>query len=80
MRLSSLGEAERAARRAGIEASGSYERAIVARPRTQGLEVGVFQPKQARAYAMFRLQRAKPFGGLRRKHGRRAYCGLHRRG
>ena len=50
---------EHAVRRAGIEASGGDERAIVARLRTQGFEVVVFQPKQVRAYAMFRLQRAK---------------------
>jgi transposase len=45
--------------RVGIEASGGYERAIVAHLRTEGFEVVLFQPKQVRAYAMFRLQRAK---------------------
>ncbi len=55
-----------AARRIGIEASGGYERTMVAKPRMEGFEVIVFQPKQVRAYAMFRLQRAKPFGGLRK--------------
>jgi transposase len=46
-------------RRAGIEASGGYEQAIVARLRHDGFEVIVFQPAQVRAYAQFRLQRAK---------------------
>ncbi|MGB6697192.1 MAG: transposase [Methylocella sp.] len=59
MRLSSLGEAEHAVRRIGIEASGGYERIIVAKLRMEGFEVIVFQPKQVRAYAMFRLQMAK---------------------
>jgi|GEM_PF-5423737 len=46
-------------RRIGIEARGGYERTIVAKLRMEGFEVIVFQPKQVRAYAMFRLQRAK---------------------
>jgi transposase len=49
---------EHAARRIGIEASGGCERAIVAKLRTEGFEVVLFQPKQVRAYAIFRLQRA----------------------
>jgi transposase len=39
--------------------SGGYERLIVAHLRARGFEVNLFQPKQVRAYAMFRLQRAK---------------------
>lgn len=46
-------------KRVGIEASGGYERAVVAEIRCHGLVVIVFQPKQVRAYAMFHLQRAK---------------------
>jgi transposase len=46
-------------KRVGIEASGGYERLVVAYLRTQGFDVVVFQPKQVHAYAMFRLQRAK---------------------
>jgi transposase len=46
-------------RRVGIEASGGYERAVVARLRCNGFEVIVFQPAQVRAYAKFHLQRAK---------------------
>lgn len=46
-------------RRAGIEASGGYEKAVVARLRQDGFEVVVFQPAQVRAYARYRLQRAK---------------------
>ena len=45
--------------RVGIEASGGYERAVVAELRRAGFVVIVFQPIQVRAYAMFRLQRAK---------------------
>lgn len=45
--------------RAGIEASGGYDKAVVARLRQDGFEVVVFQPAQVRAYAQFRLQRAK---------------------
>ncbi len=37
-----------AARRIGIEASGGYERTIVAKLRMEGFEVIVFQPKQVR--------------------------------
>jgi transposase len=46
-------------RRVGIEASGGYEKAVVARLRQDGFEVVVFQPAQIRAYAQYRLQRAK---------------------
>jgi transposase len=45
--------------RVGIEASGGYERGVVAQLREKGLSVVVFQPIQVRAYARFRLQRAK---------------------
>jgi transposase len=45
--------------RVGIEASGGYERAVVATLRRDGLVVIVFQPIQVRAYAQFHLQRAK---------------------
>jgi transposase len=46
-------------KRVGIEASGGYEKAVVARLRRDGFVVVVFQPKQVRAYAEFVLQRAK---------------------
>ena len=45
--------------RVGIEASGGYERDVVACLRKAGLDVAVLQPIQVRAYATFRLQRAK---------------------
>lgn len=45
--------------RVGIEASGGYEGAVVAKLRRDGLVVVVFQPAQVRAYAAFHLQRAK---------------------
>jgi transposase len=45
--------------RVGIEASGGYERAVVAQLRGDGFVVIVFQPMQVRAYAKFHLQRAK---------------------
>jgi transposase len=45
--------------RVGIEASGGYEQAVVARLRRDGFVVVVFQPAQVRAYAKFHLQRAK---------------------
>jgi transposase len=46
-------------KRVGIEASGGYERAVVAQLRHDGFVVIVFQPAQVRAYAKFHLQRAK---------------------
>ena len=46
-------------KRVGIEASGGYEKAVVARLRRDGFVVVVFQPAQVRAYAQFVLQRAK---------------------
>src|SRR5262252_5417624 len=45
--------------RIGIEASGSYEREVVAKLRCDNFVVVVFQPAQVRAYAKFHLQRAK---------------------
>lgn len=45
--------------RVGIEASGGYEREVVAKLRRDGFVVVVFQPAQVRAYAKFHLQRAK---------------------
>ena len=49
----------RRVKRVGIEASGGYERAVVATLRRKGFVVVVFQPAQVRAYAKFHLQRAK---------------------
>jgi transposase len=46
-------------KRVGIEASGGYEQAVVAKLRRDGFLVIVFQPAQVRAYAKFHLQRAK---------------------
>ncbi len=46
-------------KRIGIEASGGYEQAVVAKLRGDGFVVVVFQPIQVRAYARFHLQRAK---------------------
>jgi transposase len=46
-------------KRVGIEASGGYEQAVVAKLRRDGFVVIVFQPAQVRAYAKFHLQRAK---------------------
>jgi transposase len=46
-------------KRVGIEASGGYEGAIVAKLRRDGFVVIVLQPAQVRAYAKFHLQRAK---------------------
>jgi transposase len=45
-------------KRVGIEASGGYEQAVVTELRKRFVVV-VFQPAQVRAYAKFRLQRAK---------------------
>ena len=46
-------------KRVGIEASGGYEKAVVAYLRQAGVEVVLFQPIQVRAYAKFHLKRAK---------------------
>lgn len=45
--------------RVGIEATGGYEQAIVRSLRAKGFEVAVFQPRQVRSYAHYRLRRAK---------------------
>ena len=45
--------------RVGLEASGGYEREAVRRLRAEGFEVIVLQPIQVRAFARYRLQRAK---------------------
>lgn len=45
--------------RVGIEASGGYERAVVDALRGAGVEVAVLQPRQVRAYATYKLRRAK---------------------
>jgi transposase len=46
-------------RRIGLEASGGYERAVCAALRAAGIEVILFQPVQVRAFAVYRLRRAK---------------------
>jgi transposase len=46
-------------KRVGIEASGGYERAIVAYLRKNGFEVILLQPRQVRAFAEYKLRRAK---------------------
>ena len=45
--------------RVGIEASGGYERGVVAHLRAAGFVVLVLQPMQVRAYARVHLRRAK---------------------
>jgi transposase len=45
--------------RVGLEASGGYEQKVTAFLRREGFEVVVLQPAQVRAFAHFRLQRAK---------------------
>jgi transposase len=50
---------ERKIKRVGIEASGGYEKVVVATLRRAGFQVIVFQPKQVRCLAGFKLQRAK---------------------
>ena len=45
--------------RLGIEATGGYESGICAALREAGFEVQIFQPLQVRAYAKFKLERAK---------------------
>jgi transposase len=45
--------------RVGLEASGGYERPVVKALREVGLDVILFQPRQVRAYAVYRLRRAK---------------------
>jgi transposase len=48
-----------AAVRVGLEASGGYERAVAAALRASGFELILFQPRQVRAFATFRLKLAK---------------------
>jgi len=50
---------ERGVERVGLEASGGYERLAVRRLRQAGLEVRLFQPAQVKAFAGFKLRRAK---------------------
>jgi transposase len=45
--------------RIGLEASGGYERGVAAALRDAGFEVAVLQPRQVRAFALFRLKLAK---------------------
>jgi len=45
--------------RVGLEATGGYERKLVAALRQEGFEVIVLQPLQVRAYARYRLHHAK---------------------
>ena len=45
--------------RVGVEATGGYEHTVVIRLRADGFTVIVFQPGQVRAYARFKLKRAK---------------------
>lgn len=51
--------AQQQAQRIGLEASGGYERGVAAALRGAGLEVAVLQPRQVRAFALFRLKLAK---------------------
>ncbi|MGH7186596.1 MAG: IS110 family transposase [Pseudomonadota bacterium] len=51
--------AARKIKRIGIEASGGYETAVVAHLRQHGLEVALLQPRQVRAFAVYKLRRAK---------------------
>jgi transposase len=51
--------AARHVKRVGIEASGGYEQAVVAHLRQQGFEVALLQPRQVRAFAVYKLRRAK---------------------
>ena len=45
--------------RIGLEASGGYERAVASALREAGFEVAVLQPRQVRAFALFRLKLAE---------------------
>src|SRR5712691_3410144 len=45
--------------RVGIEATGGYERGVVAHLRTAGFTLMVLQPLQVKAYARLHLRRAK---------------------
>src|SRR4029453_9865908 len=50
---------DRAVTRLGLEASGGYEREGETAVRRAGLEVIFFQPRQVRAYALYKGRRAK---------------------
>jgi len=45
--------------RVGLEASGGYERAVCEALRKAGIEVALLQPRQVRAFATYKLKRAK---------------------
>ena len=45
--------------RVGLESTGSYSQAVTCALREAGFEVAVLQPLQVRAFAQYRLQRAK---------------------
>ena len=51
--------AEQRVERVGLEASGGYERGVAAGLRDAGFEVALLQPRQVRAFALFRLKLAK---------------------
>ena len=51
--------AERSVSRVGLEASGGYERGVAGALREVGMDVMLFQPRQVRAFALFRLKLAK---------------------
>lgn len=51
--------AEQHVERIGLEASGGYERAVSAALRAAGFAVALLQPRQVRAFALFRLKLAK---------------------
>lgn len=50
---------EQAVGRVGLEATGGYERDVAQALREAGFEVAVLQPRQVRAFALFRLKLAK---------------------
>jgi transposase len=50
---------EQGVTRIGLEASGGYERAPAEAFRKAGFEVALLQPRQVRAFAVYRLKRAK---------------------
>lgn len=50
---------QRTVARIGLEASGGYERAVAKALRAAGLTVALLQPRQVRAYAVYKLRRAK---------------------
>jgi transposase len=51
--------AEHGVTRIGLEASGGYERSAAEALRDAGFEVALLQPRQVRAFAVYRLKRAK---------------------